>query len=256
MKFIKKERKAGILWLTVDREKSLNALSPELVEELTEAVAEAEKEKMIRIVVITGAGKAFVAGADIGYMQDLTPSEAQDFAAKTCELYRRIEKSRKIYIAAINGFALGGGLELALACDIRIASQKAKMGLPEVGLGIIPGGGGTQRLPRLIGEGKAMELIVTGERITAMQAEKLGLVNQVTEAEMLESAVMEMAEKIMKMGPKAVSYGKAAIKTGVQMDLNSAVIFENRLFGLCFAEKEQKEGMTAFMEKRGADWSV
>ena len=249
-------REGGLLKIVLKNHENLNALSPQMVGELTEAVVQTEKEEDIRVVIITGSGKAFVAGADIRYMKNLKPGEAQCFAAATCELYRRIETSSKIYIAAINGFALGGGLELALACDIRLASTAAAVGLPEVGLGIIPGGGGTQRLPRLIGEGKALELILTGARIDAEEAYRLGIVNRLTEPEELEAAAVTLAEKILKRGPKAVSYAKEAVKWGTQMDMTSAVAFENHLFGLCFAEEEQKEGMAAFLEKRKPFFSV
>jgi len=244
------EKKGKLAKIVLNHPASLNALSPAAVEELAVVLDEIEADREIRIAVITGTGKAFVAGADIKYMSDLTPIEAQTFSAETCEIYRKIESSRKIFIAAVNGFALGGGTELALACDIRIASTKAKFGLPEVSLGIIPGGGGTQRLPRLIGMARARELILTGEVIKAEKALEYGLVNAVAEPEELENAVCAMAEKILKNGPAAVSYAKLAMNTGAQLDLNHGIEYEQKLFGLCFAEKEQKEGMAAFIEKR------
>jgi enoyl-CoA hydratase len=235
--------------------KTLNALSCEMVSELGVCVELLEYNSKIRAVILTGTGKAFAAGADIKGMSTMTPWQAQPFARKTTRIYDQIEASQKIYIAAINGYALGGGMELALACDLRIAAATAKLGLPECGLGIIPGGGGTQRLPRLIGEGRAKELIFTGESIDAETALRYGVVNQVVQPENLLDAATDLARRIMGKGSQAIVYAKAAIHTGGQLDMVSAVAHENTLFGLCFATEDQREGMRAFLEKRSPVFS-
>lgn len=244
-------KKAGnICILTINRPKALNALNSRVLEELSDAVDQIEKDKDIYVVIITGEGKAFVAGADILEMKDMTSEAARKFAKQGLEVFRKIELMGKVVIAAVNGFALGGGCELAMCCDIRIASEKAKFGQPEVGLGITPGFAGTQRLSRLVGIAKAKELIFTGDMIDANEAEKIGLVNKVTKHEELMNTAVELARKIASKGQIAVRYSKVAINRGVETDIETGMEIERNLFSLCFATDDQKEGMTAFIEKR------
>ena len=244
-------KKAGnICILTINRPKALNALNSRVLEELSDAVDQIEKDKDIYVVIITGEGKAFVAGADILEMKDMTSEAARKFAKQGLEVFRKIELMEKVVIAAVNGFALGGGCELAMCCDIRIASEKAKFGQPEVGLGITPGFAGTQRLSRLVGIAKAKELIFTGDMIDANEAEKIGLVNKVTKHEELMNTAVELARKIASKGQIAVRYSKVAINRGVETDIETGMEIERNLFSLCFATDDQKEGMTAFIEKR------
>jgi enoyl-CoA hydratase len=208
----------------------------------------------VRVVVLTGEGKAFVAGADIAYMSNLNPDQAKKFSEDGSRLFRKIETLNKVVIAAVNGFALGGGCELAMACDFRIASVKAKFGQPEVGLGIIPGFSGTQRMARLIGLGRAKELIFTGEHIDAQEAYRIGLVNKVTEKENLLEETYIIAEKIKSNSRVAVKYAKESMNRGIETDIETGIAYENNIFGLCFASQDQKEGMNAFMEKRHPDF--
>ena len=252
---IKTEICGGICILTMNNPKSLNALSDLTFSEIEHAMDEIEKNDEVRVVIATGEGKAFIAGADISHMANQTPDEAKDFSELNAHVYRKMEKSHKVYIAAINGFALGGGCEFALACDMRIASDKAKLGLPEVGLGILPGGGGTQRLPKLIGLAKAKELILTGDILRAEEALAIGLVNHVVPVEELMDFTKNLAGRIIKNAPKAVSYAKECIQYSAESDLDTGVIYENAMFGLCFATADQKEGMGAFLEKREAKFT-
>jgi enoyl-CoA hydratase len=244
------DKKDSICILTINNPSSLNALSQSTIAELKSAINELDADREIKVVIVTGTGKAFVAGGDISYMKNLNSIDAQNYSSEVAAVYKLLGDTPKVYIAAINGFALGGGCEFALACDIRIASTRAKLGLPETGLGIIPGGGGTQRLSRLIGAGKAKELIFTCDIIDAEKANSIGLVNNVVEPDTLLDEAAAIAHKIIKNGPIAVSYAKSAIDNGLQMDLDTAIDYENRLFGLCFATEDQKEGMAAFSEKR------
>ncbi|MGF0095921.1 enoyl-CoA hydratase-related protein [Peptoniphilus sp. SGI.035] len=247
-KFLIVEKKDhGILLLTLNREKSLNALNSEMLRELHKFFARIEDD--VRCIIVTGAGKSFVAGADIGEMANFTASEAYDFAKLGMDTFMEIEKCRVPVIAAVNGFALGGGCEISIACDIRLASTKAKFGQPEVGLGITPGFGGTQRLSRTIGPGYAKELIYTAETIDAKKALEIGLVNGVYEPDELIDKAIEMAEKIAKNAPKAVEYSKQSIVNGSQTDIDTAMQIEKTHFGLCFATNDQKEGMKAFLNK-------
>ncbi|MFZ7101057.1 MAG: enoyl-CoA hydratase-related protein [Peptococcaceae bacterium] len=237
--------------ITLNRPQALNALNSATLQELKGLLHEIAEDQNIRVVIITGAGeKAFVAGADISQMQGLSALEGRKFGKLGQQTFALIEKMPQIVIAAVNGFALGGGCELAMACDIRLASPKAKFGQPEVSLGIIPGFSGTQRLPRLVGKGLAKELICVGEMIDAEEAYRIGLVNKIYEAEELLNKAREMAGKIISRGPVAVALAKSAIENGMNMDLTSAIDYEGEVFGLCFATAEQKEGMTAFLEKR------
>ena len=236
--------------ITMDRPSALNALSDQTVRELTDAVERFERDDSVRAVILTGAGKAFVAGADIAYMAQLAPEEARAFARDTTDLYARIAASRNVYIAAVNGFALGGGCELALACDLRVASERARFGLPEVGLGILPGGGGTQRLPRAVGAQKAMEMILTGEAIRAEEALATGLVCRTVPPDDLLPCAYELARRILQNAPLAVKYARECIHRAQEPGLAEGIGFENAMFGLCFADPDQREGMSAFLEKR------
>lgn len=244
------KKEGNICILTINRPKALNALNSKVLEELNAAVEQIEKDKDIYVVIITGEGKAFVAGADILEMKDMTPEAAREFANKGLQIFRKIELMEKVVIAAVNGFALGGGCELAMCCDIRIASDKAKFGQPEVGLGITPGFAGTQRLSRLVGIAKAKELIFTGDMIDANEAEKIGLVNKVVKHDELMDVAIQMANKIASKGQIAVRYSKIAINRGFETDIETGMEIERNLFSLCFATDDQKEGMTAFIEKR------
>lgn len=243
------ERRGPVCVVTINRPDTLNALNSELLRELGELFVQLEKEKEIYVVILTGTGRSFVAGADIAEMWEKDAGEGKIFGELGASVFRRIELSDKIVIAAVNGYALGGGCELALACDLRIASTKAKFAQPETGLGIIPGFSGTQRLPRLIGLGKAKELIFTGDVVDGTEAFRIGLVNRVTPPEKLMDECLEMAQKIASKAPIALRYAKEAINRGIETDLESGMQLENSLFGLCFATRDQKEGMQAFLKK-------
>jgi enoyl-CoA hydratase len=252
---IKTELKDTILYVTIDRPKVLNALNAKTIEEIGRAFSEARDDDSIRCVIVTGAGeKAFVAGADINELATMTPLIGKQVSEKGQNVFLEIERFPKPVIAAINGFALGGGCELALACHIRIASDKAQIGLPEVTLGIIPGYGGTQRMARLLGKGKAFEMVCSGERIGAAEAEKIGLVNKVVPADQLMSAAEEMAKKIVARSPVAVRAAIEAINYGSDMPLEEGLLLEATLFGLLCATEDMKEGMKAFLEKRTANF--
>lgn len=251
LKNLKLELKDGICLITINRPESLNALNSELLRELDGVLDMVEENEEAKVVVITGAGeKAFVAGADISEMKDMNPLQAKEFAEMGQKVFRKIEVMNKVVIAAVNGYALGGGCELAMACDIRIASKNAKFGQPEVGLGIIPGFGGTQRLPRIAGLSKAKELIFTGDLIDAEEALRIGLVSRVVEQEKLLEEAQKIAKKIMAKGMVAVSLAKEAINAGIGVDIESGMSYEAKAFALCFSTCDQKEGMAAFLEKR------
>ena len=252
---IRTEQKDGILTITIDRPKVLNALNAQTVTELGRAFDEARDDDSIRCVILTGGGeKAFVAGADINELSQMTPLTGKAVAERGQRILSKIERLPKPVIAAINGFALGGGCEIALACHIRIASEKAQLGLPEVTLGIIPGYGGTQRMARLLGKGKALELILTGDRVGAVEAERIGLVNKVVPADQLMSTAEEMARKIASRGPLAVRAAIEAVMNGSEMPFEEGQFLEATLFGLLTATEDMKEGMGAFLEKRQADF--
>ena len=240
--------------IKINNPEALNALNTAILKELDAAFTEVAEDNGILAVVLTGEGRAFVAGADISEMKSKNAIEGEIFGKLGASVFRKIELLPKPVIAAVNGFALGGGCELAMSCDIRLASAKAKFGQPEVGLGITPGCSGTQRMPRLIGMGKAKELIYTADIIDAAEAYRIGLVNHVYEPEALMEEAMKMAEKIASKAPIAVKNSKEAINRGIQTDMDSAVAIEAYLFGLCFASEDQKEGMTAFFEKRKANF--
>ncbi|CVK20234.1 short-chain-enoyl-CoA hydratase [Sporomusa sphaeroides] len=246
----------GIGMITLNRPKALNALNSELLTELNGLLDEIAQDDSVKVVIITGSGdKAFVAGADIAEMQNISPLEGRAFGKFGQAIFNKLENIPQPVIAAVNGFALGGGCELAMACDIRIASDKAKFGQPEVGLGIVPGFGGTQRLPRLIGKGRAKELLYTADMINAEEAYRIGLVNRIVAAEELLSTAKELAEKIMARAQAAVQLCKAAVNTGMDTDLESGIAYEAEVFGLCFASADQKEGMSAFIGKRKPNFS-
>jgi enoyl-CoA hydratase len=250
------ETSANIATLTINRPQSLNALNSALLRELECAFSELERDGAVKVVILTGAGeKAFVAGADIKEMADLNACQAHIFASQGQQILLALAKMRKPVIAAVNGFALGGGLELALACDFIYASEKARFGFPEVTLGIIPGFGGTQNLPRLIGKSRANELIFTGRMIDAQKALSWGIVNELCPAEELMSKVREAALDICKVGTFAVGYAKDAIVNGLNMSREDGVRYEASLFGVLFASADQKEGMAAFIDKRKAVFS-
>lgn len=249
------EKKNGIAIVKINNPQSLNALNSTILGELDTLFTELENDSSISVIILTGEGKAFVAGADITEMSSMDAAEGKAFGEKGAKVFRKIELLSKPVIAAVNGYALGGGCELAMCCDIRIASAKAKFGQPEVGLGITPGFSGTQRLPRLVGMGKAKELIFTAEAINADEACRIGLVNSVAEPEELMNTAVAMAEKIAGKAPAAVKYSKESINRGMQCSMDEAINIEANLFGLCFATEDQKEGMKAFMEKRKAKFN-
>lgn len=241
----------AVATVTVNRPKALNALNRDTLEELLGCFQQLAEKDSIRVVIITGSGeKAFVAGADIAFMENLDALAARRFALLGQKVLNTIENLPQPVIAAVNGFALGGGCELALACDMRLASDNAKFGQPEVNLGVLPGFGGSQRLPRIIGKGMANELLFSGNMIDAAEAWRIGLANRVVSQEQLLPACRELAEKIASRGPVAVRLCKDAVNSGMEMDLARACQYEADQFALCFASQEQKEGMRAFLEKR------
>lgn len=245
------EKQEGIGIITVNRPKALNALNRATLVEIDSLFEVLGKDEEIKAIIITGSGdKAFVAGADITEMQQMTGVEGRAWGKLAQAVFHKIENFPRPVLAAVNGYALGGGCELAMACDIRIASEKAKFGQPEVSLGITPGFGGTQRLPRLIGRGRAKELLFTGDMIDAEEAYRIGLVNKIAAHQNLVETAKEMANRIMLRGPVAVTLCKAAVNEGLDVDLESGCAYEAEVFGLCFATADQKEGMTAFLEKR------
>jgi len=244
-------KEAGVAFITINRPKFLNALNRTAVEELSNIIDMIAADDEVKVVIITGAGdKAFVAGGDISYLANMTPMEAREFSLFGMEVLRKIELLPKPVIAAVNGFCLGGGCELAMACDFRIASEKAKFGQPEVGLGVTAGFGGTQRLPRLIGVGMAKQLHYTGDIIDAEEALRIGLVNAVVPADDLINYVKGIANRIISKGQLAVRFCKTAINEGMQTDIDRAMTIEADIFSLCFSTEDQKEGMKAFIEKR------
>jgi enoyl-CoA hydratase len=238
--------------VTLDREAQLNALNSVLLAELTTVVGELELSDDVRVVAITGKGRAFVAGADIAEMREMNPAQAHAFSELGGALGAAIRGSTKPYVAAVNGVALGGGCELALTCDFIYASDKAKFGQPEVKLGVIPGFGGTQRLPRRVGVSKAKELCMTGDHIDAAEALRIGLADEVFPADQLMAKVAELAKKIAATGPLAVAEVKQLINVGQSVPLEAALALEAKSFGILFATADQREGMNAFLDKRTA----
>ncbi len=240
------ENEVGIA--TLNRPEKLNALDTEMRKELARVIEEAERS--VRVLIITGSGKAFAAGADINELLKRDPIAAINAAKLGTELFTKIEELDIPVIAAVNGYALGGGCELAMACDIRIASEKARFGQPEINLGIIPGAGGTQRLPRLVGLGMAKKLVLTGEIIDAHEALRIGLVDEVVEQDRLMERAKEVARKIVEKSPLAIKIAKRALNASMNMPLREGLKYELSLFAILFASEDAKEGMRAFLEKR------
>jgi enoyl-CoA hydratase len=249
------EKKGKIATITLNRPKALNALSTALMAEVHDALEDAERDEGIHVIVLTGAGdRAFSAGADISEIQERSPIEARNYSLLLQEYTRYMERIRKPIIAKINGFCLGGGQELAMACDFRIASDKARFGQPEINLGVIPGAGGTQRLTRLVGKTKAMEIDMLGDQIDANEAYRLGLVNKVVPAEELDKAVNELAQKLLSKSSAVLGIIKLAVNKGIEMDLDRALYYEAECFGTALATEDSKEGTKAFLEKRKAEF--
>lgn len=252
---VRVEVRDGVAFVTVSRPKALNALNDATHDDLRTAFEALRDAADVKAAVLTGEGeKAFVAGADITELAEMTPLQAKAASAKGQHVFSTIERCGKPVVAAINGFALGGGLELALACHVRLASENARLGLPEVTLGLIPGYGGTQRLARLIGVGRAMALTLTGDMIDAATAERYGLVHQVLPADELLAAAEKLARKIASRGPVAVRLATEAIVDGAGMDLDDGLRLEQDLFGLAFSTEDMREGTQAFLEKRKAEF--
>ena len=249
------EKKDGIGYIKINRPKVLNALNQETIKEITNAIVELENDKKIKVVILTGEGKAFIAGADISAMADMTPLEAKEFAELGHNMLNKIENSRLPFIAAINGYALGGGCETLMACDIVIAGKSAKIGQPEINLGIHPGFGGTQRLPRLVGRMKAKELLLTGLNLSAEEAQSIGLINMVVDDEKLMEEAEKLANQIASKSSVQTNFIKALVNKGLNVDLNTANSLEISYFSSSFATYDQKEGMKAFLEKRKPEFN-
>lgn len=240
--------------VTINRPKALNSLNSETLSELDSVFSEVQTRKDIKVLILTGGGeKAFVAGADISEMVNATPQQGREMALLAYETFAKLENMPQVTIAAVNGFALGGGCEISMACDIRVAADTASFAQPEVNLGILPGFGGTQRLPRLVGKGRAKELIFTTDRIDAQEAYRIGLANKVVPKAELMDRCKAMAAKIISKASYAVTLAKQAINLGMDTDLASGLKVEANLFGLSFASDDKVEGMTAFLEKRAAN---
>jgi len=249
------ELRAPTAWITVCRPEKLNALNRRTVEEIVAALEQALADDSVRVVVLTGDGeKAFVAGADIEEMSKLSPQQAQEFSRFLQASLDRIERSPKPVVAAVNGFALGGGCELALACHIRLAADRARFGQPEVGLGLIPGAAGTVRLSRVIGRGRALDLILTGEMINSDQAERMGLVSRVLPSDQLGAAASAYAANLAKKSPMAMRRALESVLSAEEASHAEAQRLEAGLFGLCFATEDMREGTAAFLEKRKPDF--
>ena len=245
-----------IVTITINRPEKLNALSAQTLEEIETALAELENNSEVGAIIFTGAGpKSFVAGADIEQLAKASPIEARQIALRGQRVFSKIEKFPKPVIAAINGFALGGGLELAMACTIRVASTNAKLGQPEVKLGIIAGFGGTQRLPRLVGRGIALEMLLTGEPVTAAEAHRIGLVNHVVEPEALQGKAQEIAGKMLANAPLALALTLEAVDVGLSCGLEEGLRFEAAAFAVSAATEDKREGTSAFLEKRKSNFA-
>ncbi len=256
MSFVLVEKADRVAWVTLNRPEKMNALNNEVLQALEGAFADLEQDPEVGVVVVTGAGeKAFVAGADIAELKDLDSAGARVQALRGQAVFQRIEAMPKPVIAAVNGFALGGGCELALACHIRIASENARFGLPEVSLGIIPGYGGTQRLPRLVGKGVALDMILSGDMTPAAEALRMGLVSRVVPPAELHAAAEKLARTLLSRGPLALRSALAAVHEGLEMPQEQGLQFEAALFGLLAASQDMREGMGAFLEKRAAQFT-
>ncbi len=244
------EKKDGIATIKINRPAVLNALNIDTITELTNAVDNLEKDKKVRVAVITGEGKAFIAGADIKQMSMMSVLEAKQFSEMGHYLLDSIRASRLPYIAMINGYALGGGCELLMACDITIAARSAKLGQPEINLGISPGFCGTQSLPRLVGRAKAKELMLTGNNLNAEEAHRIGLINRIVDDDALVEETMKLAATIAQKSPVQTAFIKALVNKGTDIDMHSACALEISYFSSSFSTEDQKEGMNAFLEKR------
>ena len=248
------EREGRVAILTVNRPDKLNALNEQVRTDMLAALAAVEQDDGIGVVVLTGAGeKSFIAGADIGEFAGRTPFD-QRYAMRSPRVFDVMAAFPKPVIAMINGFCLGGGCELAMSCDLRIASEKARFGQPEINLGLIPGGGGTQRLSRLVGSGHAMRLILTGDMIGAAEAREIGLVEMVVPHEELRARTLELAGKIASKSPLTVRVAKEAIRAGERLSIEDGIVYERDLFCLCFSTADKEEGVKAFLDKRPAQW--
>lgn len=251
--YVDGEIQQGIYFLTLNRMEARNALDAKMLAEIEGALDEAEKSQDVKVIVVQGAGgKSFAAGADIKQLQARKPLEA--LVPGMQGLYQKIENCSKVTIAAVDGYALGGGCELALACDIRIATKNAKFGLPELNLGIIPGAGGTQRLARVIGKGRALDMILTGKMIDGEEAERIGLVTYYVEREELKEKIEEVATQIMRKGPVAIQLAKHAVHKGYDLDMETALWIEKLSQSIAFGTEDKQEGTTAFIEKRQAEF--
>ena len=250
------EKKDSVAYVTINRPKVLNALNAATIGELRTAFTQLKEDREVRVVILTGAGeKSFVAGADIGELQKNNPIEAKEYTHRGQAVLDLIENLGKPVIACINGFALGGGCEIAMACTMRLASENAKLGQPEVKLGIIPGYGGTQRLPRLVGKGIAAQLLLTGEMISAQEAHRIGLVNEVVPAAELISRAETIAQSIIKNAPLAIQYCLEAVNHGMEMTLQEGLYLEATLFAVCCGTEDKTEGTTAFLAKRAPNFA-
>ena len=250
------EKDGKIAYVKMNRPDVLNALNSETFYELSDLFSQIEKEKVLRVVIVTGEGRAFVAGADIAELSKMNQLEARDFSQLGQMVFNQIENLRIPVIAAVNGFALGGGCEFAMSCDVRWASEKAKFGQPEVSLGLTPGFAGTQRLARICNHSVAKELILSGNFIDAQRAYEIGLVTNVVPPDKLLEEVKGLAEKIASQGPVAVRLAKQAINRGFDSSFETGRAYESEVFGLCFSHPESKEGLTAFLEKRKPNWDA
>ena len=249
------EKKDQIAFLTINRPEALNALNWQTMEEIRDAFVSVKEDTSVGGVIVTGAGeKSFVAGADIKELATKGPVDAKEFSVASQEILHLIEHFPKPVIAAVNGYCLGGGCELAMACHMRVVSEKAKFGQPEVNLGLIPGNGGTQRLPRLVGKGRALEMILTGDMINADEAYRIGLANKVTAPDQVISVAEDILKRILTKGPVAVGLSLEAVNHGMELALDEGIQLESNLFGLCFSTEDMKEGTQAFVEKRKAEF--
>ena len=253
MSFVTLERRGAVGVITMNRPEALNALNADVLHDLETVLDQVEQDDAILVAVLTGAGRSFVAGADIGQMSTFTAVEGKKFGVYGNQVFQKLENLTKPTIAAVNGFALGGGCELCLSCDIRLASEKAKFGQPEVGLGITPGFGGTQRMPRICGTAHAMELILTADTINAQQALEIGLVSKVVAPDALMDTALELANKIASKAQVAIRAAKQAVRYGMQCDISTAATYEALAFATCFGTEDQKDAMKAFVEKKKLD---
>jgi enoyl-CoA hydratase len=248
------EREGRVAILTLNRPEKLNALNDQVRTDMLEVLGQIEGDDSVGVVVITGAGeKSFIAGADIGEFAGRTPFD-QRHAMRSPRIFDVMASFPKPVIAMINGFCLGGGCELALSCDLRIASEKARFGQPEINLGLIPGGGGTQRLPRLVGLGNALRLILTGDMIGAAEAKEIGLVEMVVPHEELRAKTLELANKMASKSPLTLKVAKEAVRASQRLAIEEGILYERDLFCLCFSSADKEEGVKAFLEKRPAEW--